>query len=103
MFSCCWSTFKRFLPLTARHRAAGLVLASDFQRTCFRVPSSEPLSLRKRVQKYYLFSIPQALFSDIFPLLRIALIVNWKNFHEDQKLANTYTYINIMKVYSTTP
>ena len=39
---------------------------------------SPPRSFRKRVQKYYLFPIPQALFSIIFPLFYISLIVRWK-------------------------
>jgi hypothetical protein len=62
--------------------ASSIVLASDFQRTLrFRVPlSSSPLPFRKRVQKYYLFPIPQALFSIIFFLSRIMLIVSGKIF-----------------------
>ena len=51
----------------AASRGAGLVLASDFQRTPLPDPLSSPSrSFRKRVQKYYLFPIPQAFFSTIF-------------------------------------
>jgi hypothetical protein len=47
------------------------------------------------VQKYNLFPIPQALFSIIFPLSRISLIVNGKNLPEDEKQGFLLTYINI--------
>ena len=55
MFSLV-SLLKGSFSLTARPRAAGLVLASDFQRTS-ALPRlfSVPLSLGKRVQKYNLF------------------------------------------------
>ena len=77
MFSLVFLCY-RFLA-SRRSRGAGLVLASDFQRTRSRLPSSlAPRSFRKRVQKYYLFPIPQALFSIIFPLSCISLIVRWK-------------------------
>ena len=73
---------KGSFPDAASQRRRYLVLASDFQRTFrFRVPlSSSPLPFRKRVQKYYLFPIPQALFSIIFLLFCIMLIVSVKIF-----------------------
>jgi len=70
---------KGSLPRAAS-RGAGLVLASDFQRTCASVlPSSRtPRSFRKRVQKYYLFFIPQALFLKKFSLHCNTLIISEK-------------------------
>jgi len=59
---------------------AGLRLSKNFFFR-FRFPSSgSPRSFRKRVQKYYLFTNPQAVFSKNFHLFIIKLIVSEKNF-----------------------
>ena len=62
-------------------RASFLCWPQTFKELSLPSPlSSSPLPFRKRVQKYYLFPIPQALFSIIFLLSRIMLIVSWKIF-----------------------
>jgi hypothetical protein len=58
----CW-------PQTFKELAPGLTL------------SSSPLPFRKRVQKYYLFPIPQALFSNIFQFSFISLTTSAKKVH----------------------
>ena len=94
MFSLVFLCY-RFLSLarlTPRWSCAGLRLSKNFR---FHF-SSPPLPFRKRVQKYYLFPIPQALFSTIFPLFHISLVVNGKNITEDGKHGGSHTLVNIM-------
>ena len=87
----------RFLSLAPPPGGAGLVLASDFQRTSLPSPlSSSPLPFRKRVQKYYLFPIPQALFSTIFFLFYISLDFNEKNLSQEGKHGDLHTLLYII-------
>ena len=57
-----------------------LVLASDYQRTRSRLPSSSLLSLRKRLQKYCFLPYQQAFFSNIFHYYYKSLYYNEINF-----------------------
>ncbi|MCR5657853.1 MAG: hypothetical protein K6G25_00835, partial [Bacteroidales bacterium] len=77
MFSIGVPSIKVPIP-DAASRGAGLVLASDFQRTSLSESPlvSPPRSFRKRVQKYNLFRNWQALFYKIFHLFVISLIYN---------------------------
>ncbi len=81
MFSCAY-LFLRFLAsrgVAPRWSCAGLRLSKNLLPSLL---SSVPLvSWGKRVQKYYLFSNWQALFSNIFHLFYILLTTREKKVH----------------------
>ena len=82
----------RFLLLASTPDAcAGLRLSKNF--TLPYPFFHAPRPFRKRVQKYYLFFIWQALFSNIFHFLYISLNYNEKKFHISQKPGDFYTYL----------
>jgi len=86
----------RFLLLASTPDAcAGLRLSKNF--TLPYPFFHAPRPFRKRVQKYYLFLIPQALFSNIFHFFCISLNYNEKKFHAPQKFMDSRTLININK------
>jgi hypothetical protein len=70
---------KRFLSLAPPPGGAWSCAGLRLSKNSLPAPLfSAPRSFRKRVQKYYLFPIPQALFSSFFLLSRISLIVRRK-------------------------
>ena len=95
MFSWC-SFVKGSLPRAA---PAALVLCwpQTFKELSLPSPLCPfPLPFRKRVQKYYLFPIPQALFSTIFYLFLISLCVKEKNLSQEGKKGVLHTLLYII-------
>ena len=79
--------------LTRRRSCAGLRLSKNFSPPSHL--SSSPLPFRKRVQKYYLFPNWQALFSFIFQVSHITLIVREKFFQSMVQAGKTCTLLYI--------
>ena len=79
--------------LTRRRSCAGLRLSKNFSPPSHL--SSSPLPFRKRVQKYYLFPNWQALFSFIFQVSHITLIVREKFFRSKVQAGKTCTLLYI--------